>query len=63
MPGKRNAPALAEREGVECLLAGDIDVYIIPTRIRQRTLFGPPGPILARHFFRFEPGFGEVRHG
>ena len=58
---KRNAPG-RRTEGVECLLAGDIDAYTAEApalqHIRSRL------PILSRHVGLDRlAGFGEVRHG
>lgn len=43
MAQKRNAPALAKREGVECLLGGDIDANTTTaTRVQFLSRLGLP---------------------
>jgi precorrin-2 methylase len=58
---KRNAPALAERESVGCLLAGDTDVYATEARLLQHVRLRLP--ILSAHVGLDRlASFGEMRN-
>jgi hypothetical protein len=62
MSKKRNAPALAKREGVGCMLGGYIDAYATEALLLQQ--IRSQLPILTLHMgLDGLASFGEAQHG